>query len=84
MDIPPPPTPPGMPTLVSLQQQTQNIYNLVNPGAIVPAACAAAYSADKWKCLFGAGARAVESLRGACVSSAARALFGLEPTVVGI
>lgn len=49
MDIPPPPTPPGQPTLVTLQQQTLNVYNLVNPGPLIPEACAQAYSGDLWK-----------------------------------
>jgi hypothetical protein len=47
-----------MPTIdsteVTLQQQTQMVMSLINPGARIPAACAAQYSgANEWKCLYG-------------------------------
>ena len=37
----------------SLQAQTQAIYALVNPAARIPAACAAQYAGQAWKCLYG-------------------------------
>jgi hypothetical protein len=38
---------------VSLQTQTQNVYNLVSPQARIPDACAAQYAGEEWKCLYG-------------------------------
>ena len=39
---------------VSLQDQTAGVFALVNPGARIPPACAAAYpGAEGWKCLYG-------------------------------
>lgn len=41
-------------SVVSLANETQQLYAFANAGALVPPACAAAYpGADAWKCLFG-------------------------------
>jgi len=49
LDLVPPDT-----TETTLQEQTQGVFSLVNPGARIPAACAAAYpGAEGWRCLFG-------------------------------
>lgn len=49
LDLTPPDT-----AEVTLQAQTEGVFGLVNPGARIPAACAAAYpGAEGWKCLLG-------------------------------
>ena len=40
-------------TTESLMMQTQQVYAFANAGALIPAACAAAYPGAEWKCLFG-------------------------------
>ena len=41
-------------TEVSLQTQTQDVFDLVNPMARIPDACAAAYPGQEgWKCIYG-------------------------------
>lgn len=40
-------------TTESLLSETQQVYEFVNAGALVPAACAAAYAGEEYKCLFG-------------------------------
>ena len=40
-------------SIVSLEYQTQQIYNLVNATARLGDACAAAYAGEEWKCLYG-------------------------------
>ena len=53
VDIEPPAPAPGGSAVVSLQTQTQGVYNLVNPSAIVPPQCAEDNQGAEWKCLFG-------------------------------
>ena len=38
---------------ITLQEQTQAAYELVAPGPVIPAACAAKYVGQEWKCLYG-------------------------------
>ena len=40
-------------TTESLMMQTQQVYAFANAGALIPAACAAAYPGAEWSCLFG-------------------------------
>lgn len=38
--------------IVSLQQETQAVYALVDPSGRIPPACATAYAGEEWKCIF--------------------------------
>ena len=48
LDLPPPDA-----AEVSLQAQTQMVYDMVNPSARIPPACAAAFPGEEWMCLYG-------------------------------